>query len=77
MPEADFNRVHEEEFCTFDLSQQLPDQPFDFFVQCEMKYPEHLHSRHNEKHFSLEKFPIDSNLLSESQLALSRKYAMP
>ena len=77
MPEGDFNWVHEEEFGRIDWAQQLPDQPFGFFVECDLDYPQHLHPRHNDYPLAPEKFAIDYKLLSETQVSLRRNYAMP
>ena len=77
MPEGDFNWVDEEEFRTIDWVQQLPDQPFGFFVECDMEYPQQVHPRLHDYTLALEKFTIDFMLLTEAHVALPSKYSIP
>ena len=77
MPCGDFNWVDEQEFSQIDWTQQQPHQPFGYFVECDLDYPQSIHNRHNDYPLAPERFHLDYKILSETQVSLRRNYAMP
>ena len=76
MPEREFKWVDEEEFSKIDWTQQTADQPIGYFVECDLDYPAAMHDKHNDYPLAPEKFTVDFNCLSETQVSIRRNYSM-
>ena len=77
MPTGDFYWLDEGQMKNIDWIKQTEDQDFGYFVECDLEYPQQIHDQHNDYPMAPERFPIEFTLLSESQVALRRNYAMP
>ena len=77
MPEGEFCWLHEDDWSTIGWMLQTEDQQFGYFIECDLDYPAALHDIHNDYPLAPERMAITSSMLSETQFAVRRNYAIP
>ena len=75
LPTGDFKWVPAEEFNRIDWTKLEPTDPVGYAVQCDLEYPPELHALHNEYPMAPERLDITVEMLSDTQVQLSRHYA--
>ena len=76
MPEGEFGWLHEDEWSTIDWTAQTEEQQFGYFVECDLDYPTTLHDLHSDYPLAPERMAIRASMLSETQVAVRRNYAI-
>ena len=74
MPQADFKFLTEEEWSGIRWAEQMEDQPTGYYLECDLEYPAELHDAHNDYPLAPERLNIEVEMLSETQIQLSRHY---
>ena len=59
LPVGDFRWMTTEEISSFDPFALTPDSPYGFILECDLSYPTHLHSDHNDLPLAPEKISVD------------------
>ena len=59
LPVGDFRWMTTEEISSFDPFTLTPDSPYGFILECDLSYPTHLHSDHNDLPLAPEKISVD------------------
>jgi len=77
MPTGEFRWIEPAEFNQIDWTKQVVNQDYGYIIDCDLDYPEELHTAHNDYPLAPERMAIESKYLSETQVALRRNYAMP
>jgi len=65
LPIGDFRLLSDDELARFDMSSVAADSPIGYIVECDLKYPTHLHDLHNAYMLAPEHLCIDEDMLSD------------
>ena len=76
LPYDDFQWLSAHECEEIDWRQQLDDQEYGYFVECDFDYPRELHDAHNDYPLAPERLTVEDRLLSTAQLGLREKYTI-
>jgi len=64
LPVGNFKFLAESELSSFDVTAVSPDSEIGYFIECDLRYPEHLHDYHNAYPLAPEHMRIDEDMLS-------------
>ena len=76
LPYDEFTWISEEECQAIDWLAQTDDQPYGYFVECDLHYPDELHDLHDDYPLAPERIVVEDHLLSEKQDVLRSQYAI-
>ena len=66
LPVGDFKFLTESELADFDVESVSADSETGYFVECDLRYPEHLHDAHNAYPLAPEHIRIHEDMLSDT-----------
>ena len=66
LPVGDFRFLSERELAAFDVNAISPDSEIGYFVECDLRYPSHLHNEHNAYPLAPEHLLIEGDMLSDT-----------
>ena len=66
LPVGGFRFLTESELADFDVASVPADSETGFFIECDLQYPDHLHSLHNEYPLAPEHIQIEEEMLSDT-----------
>jgi len=66
LPVGDFKFLSERELADFDVASVSADSETGYFVECDLRYPAHLHDAHNAYPLAPEHLRIDEEMLSDT-----------
>ena len=66
LPVGDFKFLTESELADFDVESVSADSETGYFVECDLRYPEHLHDAHNAYPLATEHIRIHEDMLSDT-----------
>ena len=76
LPYDEFTWMSEAECQQVDWLAQTDDQPYGYFVECDLHYPDELHNHHNDYPLAAERIVVEDCLLSETQENIRERYAI-
>jgi hypothetical protein len=74
LPDCDFQWISANECENIDWRVQEDDQPYGYFVECDLDYPSELHHDHNDYPLAPERMIVTDEKLSTTQAELRSKY---
>ena len=75
LPSGNFQWVPAEEFDTINWQTLTANDNVGYAVECDLEYPPELHELHNEYPMAPERLNISVEMLSDTQVQISRHYA--
>ena len=66
LPVGGFRFLSDAELADFDVTTVSADSETGYFIECDLRYPEHLHALHNAYPLAPEHVEIDSDILSDT-----------
>ena len=75
LPSGHFYWVDEAGWAQMDWQATSPTDPFGYIVECDLEYPAELHDLHNDYPLAAERVQIEVEMLSDTQVEISRHYA--
>ncbi len=76
LPHHSFKWLIEAEWQQLDWTTLTADRAIGYFVECDLDYPAELHALHNDYPLAPERFEINAQMLSETQVCIRRNYNM-
>ncbi len=76
LPTSEFTWLSENEYITINWLQQLDEQQYGYFIECDLEYEAILHDDHNDFPLAPERLDISANMLSQTQAEIRKCYSM-
>ena len=74
LPWGNFEWVPEEEFSRMNWTLLQAHDHDGYFIECDLEYPNELHTLHNDYPMAPERVQINVEMLSDKQVGISRQY---
>ena len=74
LPLKDFRFLDDDEITSFDVTAIDPDGETGYLIQCDLLYPDYLHSRHNSLPLAPSHVTITKDILSDVTIQLGEKH---
>ena len=74
LPIGDFTFLPEDEVASFDLDSTTKSDDYDYILEVDLKYPEHLDDSHSDYPLAAEKLKITKEMLSAYSSSLTRNH---
>jgi len=69
LPVGNFRFLHEDQLKAFQLDQVAEDSDTGYIVECDLEYPEALHSKHSDYPLAPEHLTVTKDMLSSFSLS--------